>query len=100
MEDELREVAELWNDFVDSMIEARDLWEAINHLVLEGLSTEEAPVLFQKLISMFGKATFTVGIPRMIDWVRMYSTWEDLIIPLEEETKVEETEEEVVANGR
>ena len=91
MEDELREAIEYWNDFVNAMIEARDAWEVVQERALEGLSTEEAPTAFQRAISMFGKAKFTIAVPRMIDWVRMYKTWEELLVPKEDEVPEEET---------
>jgi hypothetical protein len=97
---ELLPIIRLWNDFVRGMLQARDSWNELNEIALnQRPQLEDTPFPFQRAFSSFGKARFSVALPRFIDWSRMYNglDFEKLLVSLEEvDEGLLEPEEEII----
>ncbi len=72
--------AEKWNEFLDTMIKSRGLWEEYREIRLVGGIPEDLDVpSMRHMSSTLHKAEFNVALPRLVDYWRRYGGIEGLI---------------------
>ena len=96
-EKEERTSTDLWNEFIESLIRARDIWEE-HRESLSGMNQSDLELAFSakvlNVFSLFPKAKFGIAIPRLLDFARGYGGLEELIIREEKEEKEEKEEDD------
>jgi len=87
MDKELKRMIQRINEFVETLIVLRDVWEEIRAWSLghSNRELENAPLPFQSLVSNFGHSEFDVMMPRLLQYCRAYGGFEILLSLVEDE---------------
>ena len=74
--------AEKWNEFLDKIIEARELWGEYQEIrTLKGVNIEGLDVpSMRHMSSTLHKAKFDIALPRLVDYWRRYGGIEGIIM--------------------
>ena len=119
MSKEVFELSRRLNRFILAMQKAEHLWGEIHEQVggfeISKDEIETAPIIVQKILTMFGKSKFSVMLPRFVDKARTSGGFGEMLCDLvelrkelglkneveveEDEDKEESIEEEEVVNG-
>ncbi len=71
--------AEIWNKFLDKMVEAREVWGEYQEIrIVEGLPKDLDTPSMRHMSSTLHRAKFDIALPRLVDYWRRYGGIEGL----------------------
>lgn len=91
MKEEVNDFIEAWNNFIYSIIQAKESWQKFGEIKEEAeLSLEDFPDGCQKVLARADiKAKFLVGVVRFLSYTEQFSSMEDCYIEKEANEGVE-----------
>lgn len=82
------DVGKLWNEFVETLMKSQELWQRYQKELFYLKGKEETfPLAVQKVTRFFKGTTFSVGLPRLLEFVRSHGGLTELLITLPKEEK-------------
>jgi len=96
----VRDVTEVWREFVEKIMEARELWEEFTEIGRSLPSLDYLPMKTQEVLSRVSIwSTFENAVDAMISYAATQGGWE-IFLPEEEEEEEPITEKKEKTNAR